>query len=231
MADKKITALTQGIPVANDVFPYVSSPGASPVTQNTLYDNGGWIGAVGTWTYASATSITIPSGGASLYAVGDRIKLTQTTVKYFYVISVADTALGITGGTDYTLTNAAITSPYFSHAASPVGFPNRFIYAPTIGFTAGTAPNTVSSGTYYFSLTGKTCTVSTYTVYTNAGATVTGATLTLPIAHASGGQAAYGSVTVGTAQNLTFADVSTTLRLNCASASANRVIAGASYYI
>ena len=191
----------------------------------------GWTTGVGTWTYASATSITIPSGGASLYAVGDRIKLTQTTVKYFYVISVADTALGITGGTDYTLTNAAITSPYFSHAASPVGFPNRFIYAPTIGFTAGTAPNTVSSGTYYFSLTGKTCTVSTYTVYTNAGATVTGATLTLPIAHASGAQAAYGSVTVGTAQNLTFADVSTTLRLNCASASANRVIAGASYYI
>lgn len=221
----------QGIPVANDVFPYVSSPGASPVTQKTLYDNGGWIGAVGSWTYASATTITVPSGAASYYAIGDRIKLTQTTAKFFYITTVADTLLTITGGTDYTLANAAITSPYFSHTASPVGFPNRFAYSPTIGFTAGTAPNTVSSGTYYFSLHGRTCTVSTYTVYTNAGATVTGATLTLPIAHASGAQSAYGSITVGTTQNLTFADISTTIRLNCASASANRVIAGASYFI
>lgn len=231
MADKKITALTQGIPVATDVFPYVSSPGASPVTQKTLYDNGGWVGAVGSWAYASATTITVPSGAATYYAVGDKIKLTQTTVKYFYVVTVADTLLTITGGTSYTLTNAAITSPYFSHMASPVGFPSYFTYSPTIAFTAGTAPNTVSSGTYYFSVTGKTCTVSTYTVYTNAGVTVTGATLTLPIAHASGAQSAYGSITAGTTQNLTFADISTTIRLNCASASANRVVAGASYFI
>ena len=190
----------------------------------------GWTAGVGTWTYASATSITIPSGGASLYAVGDRIKLTQTTVKYFYVISVADTALGITGGTDYTFTNAAVTLPYFSHAASPVGFPNRFIYAPTIGFTAGAAPTT-PTGVYFFSLTGRVCTVSTYTTYSGAGTTVTAATITLPIAHTAGAQAAYGSLTAGTTQNLTFADISTTIRLNCASASANRVIAGASYFI
>lgn len=230
MADKKITALTQGIPVANDVFPYVSSPGASPVTQKTLYDNGGWIGAVGTWTYASATTITVPSGAATYYAIGDRIKLTQTTAKFFYVVTVADTLLTITGGTDYTLANAAITLPYFSHAASPVGFPNRFAYSPTIGFTAGAAPTTPTT-VAYFALNGRVCTVSTYTTYTGAGTTVTAATLTLPIAHASGAQSAYGSITVGTTQNLTFADISTTIRLNCASASANRVIAGASYFI
>jgi hypothetical protein len=212
----------------------VDYPQATHINQfATGLDNleTGWTAGVGTWTYASATSITIPSGGASLYAVGDRIKLTQTTVKYFYVISVADTALGITGGTDYTLTNAAITSPYFSHMASPVGFPGRFAYSPTIGFTAGTAPNTVSSGTYYFSLTGKTCTVSTFTIYTNAGSTVTGATVTLPIAHVSGTHSAYGSITVGATQNLTNVYIGTTLILFCASASANRVNAGASYFI
>ena len=231
MADKKITALTQGIPAANDVFPYVSSPGASPVTQKTLYDNGGWIGAVGAWTYASATTITVPSGAATYYAVGDKIKLTQTTVKYFYIIAVADTLLTITGGTSYTLANAAITLPYFSHAASPVGFPGKFTYSPTIAFTAGTAPNTVSSGVYYFSVRGNVCTVSTFTTYTNAGSTVTGATLTLPIAHASGAQAAYGSLSVGATQNLSIAYVSSTLIVNCASASANRLIAGSSYFI
>ena len=230
MADKKITALTQGIPVANDVFPYVSSPGASPVTQKTLYDNGGWIGAVGTWTYASATTITVPSGAATYYAVGDKIKLTQTTVKYFYVVAVADTLLTITGGTSYTLANAAITLPYFSHDVSPVGFPGKFTYSPTLTFTAGTAPNTVSAGTYYFSLTGKTCTVGVNVLYTNAGSTVTAVTITLPIAHASGSQAAFGYLGAG-AQNATFSDISTTLRLFCTSVSANRVIAGSSYFI
>ncbi len=43
----------------------------------------GWQPANETWTYASATTITVPSGAASKYAKGDKIKLTQTTVKYF----------------------------------------------------------------------------------------------------------------------------------------------------
>lgn len=230
MADKKITALTQGIPVATDVFPYVSSPGASPATQKTLYDNGGWIGAVGTWTYASATTITVPSGAATYYAVGDKIKLTQTTVKYFYVVTIADTLLTITGGTDFTLANAAITLPYFSHAASPVGFPNRFAYSPTIGFTAGAAPTTPTT-VAYFALNGRVCAVSTYTTYTGAGTTVTAATITLPITHASGAQSAYGHLGVGVTPNPTVADISTTLRLTCTSSSATRMIAGASYFI
>jgi hypothetical protein len=36
MADKKITALTVGVPIATDVIPYVSDPGGSPVTKKTL---------------------------------------------------------------------------------------------------------------------------------------------------------------------------------------------------
>ncbi len=191
----------------------------------------GWTAGVGTWTYASATSITIPSGGASLYAVGDRIKLTQTTVKYFYVISVADTALGITGGTDYTLTNAAITSPYFSHMASPVGFPSRFLYSPTITFTAGTSPTTLSTSLYYFALHGKVCTVSIYAVYTNAGATVTAASVPLPINNVNN-CAGHGHLGVGVTPNPTVTDVvSNAFRLTCTSSSANRLIAGASYFI
>ena len=232
MTDKKITALTQGIPVANDVFPYVSSPGASPETKKTLYDNGGWIGAVGSWTYASATTITVPSGAATYYAVGDKIKLTQTTVKYFYVVAVADTLLTITGGTSYTLANAAITLPYFSHAASPVGHPGKFAYSPTLTFTAGTAPTTVSASSYFFSLHGNLCTVSTLTLYTNAGSTVTAVSITLPVPHASTtGFASYGQITSGSTPNLTYNAVVTTMLLNCSSVSANRVVAGASYFI
>jgi hypothetical protein len=41
---------------------------------------------------------------------GDKIKLTQTTVKYFYIVGVANTLLTVTGGSDYTVANAAITN-------------------------------------------------------------------------------------------------------------------------
>ena len=96
-----------------------------------LTENGGWLPAFEAWAYASATTITVPAGAASKYSVGDKIKLTQTTVKYFYVTAVADTVLTVTGGTDYTVANAAITANYYSKAASPVGFPHWFAYTPT----------------------------------------------------------------------------------------------------
>ena len=212
----------------------VDYPQATHINQfATGLDNleTGWTEGVGTWTYASATTITIPAGGASLYAVGDKIKLTQTTVKYFYITAVANTLLTITGGTDYTLANAAITLPYYSHAASPVGHPGKFAYSPTLTFTAGTAPTTVFASSYFFSLHGNLCTVSTLTLYTNAGSTVTGATVTLPIAHASGAQAAYAHLGVATTPNPTVVDINTTFRVFCTSSSANRLIAGASYFI
>jgi len=91
----------------------------------------GWMPAEETWTYASATTITVPSGAASKYQKGDKIKLTQTTVKYFYIVGVADTVLTITGGTDYTLVNAAISANYYSKAANPQGFPHYFNFSAT----------------------------------------------------------------------------------------------------
>jgi hypothetical protein len=89
----------------------------------------GWINPSDTWTYASATTINVPTGAASIYSVGDKIKLTQTTVKYFYIVTVADTLLTVTGGTDYTVANAAISANYYSHATSPVGFPAQFAWS------------------------------------------------------------------------------------------------------
>lgn len=109
----------------------------------------GWNAVADTWTYASATTITVPTGAASLYSVGDKIKLTQTTTKYFYIVTVADTLLTVTGGSDYTLANAAITSPYVSHISNPVGFPQYFAYTPT-GPT-----NTTLTGR--FTVEGRTC--------------------------------------------------------------------------
>ena len=93
-----------------------------------LFANG-WFTAIGSWTYASADNptgvITVPSGAASYYGVGDRIKITQTTVKYFIVTAVTDTTLTVYGGTDFTLADAAISAMYYSHVKSPLGFPTN----------------------------------------------------------------------------------------------------------
>ena len=54
----------------------------------------GWIPVSDTWTYASATTITVPSGATSKYKVGQGVKLTQSgTVKYFYIVGVTNTLL------------------------------------------------------------------------------------------------------------------------------------------
>jgi hypothetical protein len=115
----------------------------------------GWNSVVDSWSYASAVTITVPSGAATLYSKGDKLKLTQTTVKYFYIVNVADTTLTITGGSDYTLANAAISSIYISHGGTPIGFPQYFNYTPawtnlTIGNASQVADFTMIGKTVYF---------------------------------------------------------------------------------
>jgi hypothetical protein len=56
-----------------------------------------------------------------------RVKLTQTTTKYFIITKVAysdpSTTLTLFGGTDYELANATIATPYYSTQKAPHGFP------------------------------------------------------------------------------------------------------------
>lgn len=91
----------------------------------------GWREVTDSWVYASATTITVPTDATTKYSVGDKIRLTQTTVKYFYVTAVAATTLTITGGSDYTLANAAISDVSYSKAQSPLSFPKSFNWTPT----------------------------------------------------------------------------------------------------
>lgn len=85
-----------------------------------------------TFTFSSADSptfvISVNADVTGLIGLGDRIKLTQTTVKYFIVTAVGTYSGGATlitvyGGTDYTLTSASIANLYYSHEKSPFGFP------------------------------------------------------------------------------------------------------------
>jgi hypothetical protein len=91
----------------------------------------GWQEAGETWVYASADdpTFTFTVAGVDLtskYSPGMRIKLTQTTAKYFIITAVAfstDTTITVYGGTDYDLANEVITSPFFSSLKAPHGFP------------------------------------------------------------------------------------------------------------
>lgn len=146
----------------------------------------GWVILNETLTYASATTITIAAGGASRYQKGDKLKLTQTTVKYFYVVTVADTLLTITGGTTHTLADAAITSPYLSRISNPFGFPNYFNYAPILTYTGGTTDPTSVAGTYRFTLNGTALTLTLIPSITVGAGNRTSTSFTLPITYASG---------------------------------------------
>lgn len=107
---------------------HIEDGGSVPAGSST----DGWVSEANTWSYSSADA---PSFVASVNAdltgklsPGMRIKLTQTTVKYFIVTAVGAFSGGATlitlyGGTDYTLANAAITSPFLSTNKAPFGFP------------------------------------------------------------------------------------------------------------
>lgn len=141
----------------------------------------GWMPAGETWAYASATTITIPAGGASKYKVGDKIKLTQTTVKYFSVVGVADTTLTVTGGTDYTVASAAITLNYYSHMENPVGFPDWFAFTPTTGGGGSMTYTITSAEVSKFKVTGRMVTSWIHLLGTTGGTASNYITHTLPI--------------------------------------------------
>lgn len=90
----------------------------------------GWNGVSG-WSYASANTINVPSGAASIYAVGDQVRYKQGgAYKYESVVAVADTLLTVTGGSDFSVASATITDAAFSKGGG-VGHPGWYNYTPT----------------------------------------------------------------------------------------------------
>jgi hypothetical protein len=88
---------------------------------------GGWIPVSGTWTYASASTITIPTDGTTVYSVGDRIRLKQGgAYKYFVIGVIAATLITVCVNTDYVVAVGAITDVAFSKSNTPVGYPTWF---------------------------------------------------------------------------------------------------------
>ena len=116
--------------------------------------NTGWIPGTGTWSYGSADTptfvINTDTDQSGSIQVGDRIKLTQTTAKYFIVTAITASTITVYGGTDYTLANTAITSPYFSKMKSPQGFPmDTTKWSVRVTNTSNNTQNTPNANTWY----------------------------------------------------------------------------------
>ena len=131
----------------------------------TIDDLGdGWI-PLTTCTYETTDTptfqLSVAADVTGKITVGSRIRLTQTTVKYFIVTAVGTygagkTVLTVYGGTDYTLVNAAITSPSFSIMKAPLGFPLNtskwdWVFKDTVNtYSAGST----NAGVWYYLLNG-----------------------------------------------------------------------------
>jgi hypothetical protein len=86
---------------------------------------------------------------------GMRIRLTQTTDKFFIVTAVGAFAAGVTpitvyGGSDYTLANATISAGAFSTHKKPFGFnASAAKWTQTLSDTSNRSQASPSGGTWY----------------------------------------------------------------------------------
>lgn len=99
--------------------------------------------------YVSANTFAVAQDYGGILAVGDRLRLVQSgATKYFYVIGVAvggsTTTVTVTGGSDFSLSNAAISAPCLSKAASPAGFPDWMSWSPAFSASGSMTLTSVS---------------------------------------------------------------------------------------
>jgi len=141
----------------------------------------GWIPATGTWSYASATTVTVPAGATAVYSDYCKLRWKQGgAYKYAYGKLSSDTVMVIYAGSVFTVADSAITDVYYSNAASPLGFTQEFTYVPSLTNLSG-GVFTIAT----FSIVGKRCKV--LIEYTLGGAGVAGSVdFSLPIPSMSG---------------------------------------------
>ena len=158
----KIPALPAiSTPVAADELPIedVSASTTKKITLGGVRDflgiGSGWTPVTDTWTYASADApsyvVTVPSGAASIYTLGMRVRLTHgATVKYFIITKVDDTALTLYGGTDYTISGTTISDVSVSTVKAPFGFPlNPAKWTQRTVDTSNRIQSSPTAGTFY----------------------------------------------------------------------------------
>jgi hypothetical protein len=146
--------------LANNYYSKAANPqGIQGWMDNGLATVDGWIDPCVAWTYASSTAFTAPGDWTGIHQKGDKIKLTQTTVKYFYLTAISYasetglTTYTINGGSDYSLTDVEITDNYYSKTENPRGFPDWFNFTCIqAGFSANP-----TNAVYRFKIQGNHC--------------------------------------------------------------------------
>lgn len=135
------------------------------VTRATLLRDNlyGWTPAESTWTYASATTFTTPGDVTSKYRKGGKIRWKQGgAYKYAYILSATysdpSTTVTITGGSDYTMANSAITDNYVSYEVSPLEFPAYINWTPSYSASGSMTYGSVTTDIARFTLNGGLCT-------------------------------------------------------------------------
>ena len=140
MADEKITELDENIaPLLTDITVVVDDPLGSAKSEKMTLQNlanlilaDGYIQCTKTLVYAAADdpsfTFTIANFDATtIFSVGMKLKLTNATVKYFFITKVVfddpGSTITVYGGTDYDLVDDDITLPYYSTQKAPLGFP------------------------------------------------------------------------------------------------------------
>lgn len=132
----RISALTELTSLASDDYIVVLDSSANIAKKITIANafglvDFGWTTTGESWTYSAWSSttrigeITVPTDATVKYIAGMRVKITQSTggTKYGIIHKVEATKLHIFFGQLYTLNNEAITSPQYSIAYIPLGFP------------------------------------------------------------------------------------------------------------
>jgi len=145
-----------------------------------------WTLSADTWTYASASTFTIAGvDRTTTYTKGTRLTFTNSTVKYAVVVGSSfstNTTVTIAVNSDYVIENAAITSPYYSHALTPTGYPPYFSITPSTSNVTGFSA--IDGYVYRYSMVG-----AAIHVFFQIGGTSNSAsfTITLPAAVAAAG--------------------------------------------
>lgn len=158
--------------------------GQTRIRQNQIV-NDGWVEANETWAYASATTITVPSGAASRYRKGMPFKLTANSVELQgYIIGIADTVLTVCGD---ALTDHTFTNNYYAHSGTvPIGFDDWFSYTPSYSASGSMTYTSVTTRKAIYKIHGNEVHVILDFVGTTGGTANTAVIATLPVVSADG---------------------------------------------
>lgn len=117
---------------------------AHQTVEHVLTPLSGWVPYLSAWTRVTASTFTVTGNQTTIFQPGTKLKFDQTTTKYASVRSSSYSAgtdlttVTIHVNTNFTLTAAAITNPFFSYVENPQGWAAVEWFDWTTTHSAGT---------------------------------------------------------------------------------------------